>query len=225
MIDLSPIGLLARAVVLLLAFPLHEGAHALVAYRLGDDTPRRAGRLTLNPLKHLDPLGSILFMIFGIGWASTPVSPWRLRYGPRVGGAIVSAAGPAANLLLAIIAAIVWRLVYGHVSPSAGMTMIDQIIFKSLGSLVVFDILLLLFNLIPLAPLDGNSILNGLVGAEMARTLAPLQTYGPTILMGLMLLTWLPSAPNVFQPLISAVVTITRLLAGPQLTYLFFALQ
>ena len=185
----------------------------MVADRLGDDTPRRAGRMTLNPLKHLDPLGSILFMLVGIGWASTPVSPWKLRYGPRIGGALVAVAGPLTNLLLAIVAAIIWRLLPREV-PAAIPAPLYSLLLQIVEALIFFNVLLCPFNFIPLAPLDGNSILMGVVGANMARTLAPLQTYGPTILMGLMLLTWLPAAPNLFRPLFSAVNTLTLMLAG-----------
>ena len=93
----DPITLLALAVILLVSFPVHEFAHAWVAYRLGDDTAARQGRLSLNPLRHLDPFGAlVLIATQAFGWARpVPVAPWRLRYGPRVGHALVSAAGPA----------------------------------------------------------------------------------------------------------------------------------
>jgi Zn-dependent protease len=96
---------------MILGFTLHEASHAFAAYRLGDDTAQRAGRLTLDPRVHLDPFGAILALLFGFGWAKpTPVSPWRLRYGPRVGNALVAVAGPLTNLLIAGLAAIPWQL-------------------------------------------------------------------------------------------------------------------
>ena len=150
---------------------------------------RNARRLTLNPLVHLDLLGSILFMILGIGWAKpTPVNPWRLRYGPRAGGAMVALAGPVSNALLALVATILWRVMIGPV-PSASLPAAAwALIFYVLGTLVVLNLVLCLFNLIPLAPLDGNSVLNGIVSAHTAQALAPLRTYGPQILVGILLL-------------------------------------
>ena len=91
-------SLLAKVVILLVAFPIHEVSHAFVAYRLGDDTAACQGRLTLNPLRHLDPLGSIMIFFVGFGWAKpVPVNPWRLRHGPRAGNALVAAAGRPAT--------------------------------------------------------------------------------------------------------------------------------
>ncbi len=119
MYDLDLPTLLAKIVILLVGFPIHELAHAWVAYRLGDNTAKNQGRLTLNPLKHLDPLGSLLLLVSVIGWAKpVPVNPYHLRYGPRVGHAIVSAAGPLSNLLMAALIAIPWRLgVFEGASP------------------------------------------------------------------------------------------------------------
>ncbi len=111
------------AVILLVAFPVHEFAHALVAYRLGDDTAQQMGRLTLNPLRHLDIFGSLMLIVTQfIGWAKpVPVNPYRLRYGPRVGNAIVAAAGPLSNLLMAIIVAIPYRLGAVRCCASVGL--------------------------------------------------------------------------------------------------------
>ena len=106
MFDFTIPSLLAKLVILLVGFPIHELSHAWVAYRLGDNTAKNQGRLTLNPLAHLDPIGSLLLLISFIGWAKpVPVNPYRLRYGPRVGHAIVSAAGPISNLLMASLVA------------------------------------------------------------------------------------------------------------------------
>ena len=104
-------SLLAKAVILLVALPIHEFAHAFVAYRLGDDTAARLGRLTLNPLRHLDPLGSAMIFFVGFGWAKpVPVNPWNLRHGSRTGYALVAAAGPASNLFLATLVGVLWRI-------------------------------------------------------------------------------------------------------------------
>ncbi len=147
---------------ILIVFPLivicltvHEYAHALAADRLGDSTPRAAGRLTLNPLAHLDPIGilPILFGIF-IGWAKpVPINPSYFR-NPRRDEMIVSAAGPGANLLLGLIAGIVLRIIIGTGSVAHAPCQI-------VSSFIVINISLAVFNLIPVFPLDGSHILLG----------------------------------------------------------------
>ncbi len=181
MFDFDLPSLLAKAVILLVALPIHEFAHAFVAYRLGDDTAARQGRLSLNPLRHLDPMGSLMIFFVGFGWAKpVPVNPWRLRNGPRTGYALVSAAGPASNLLMAALIAVLWRVGLLQRAPYAVVQF--AIVFMSI------NVALCLFNLIPLAPLDGSGVLGGIVGAQGAQVLAKVQTYGPFILMGLILL-------------------------------------
>jgi len=206
--DFSLSILLAKAVILLVGFPIHELAHAWTAYRLGDPTAQRMGRLTLNPLAHLDPLGSLLLLVSFIGWAKpVPVNPYRLRYGPRVGHAIVAAAGPASNLLMAALVAIPWRLgLFDGASPS-----VERFVYVFVG----INALLFLFNLIPLAPLDGNSVLRGLVGERIARTLQPLQQYGPLILMVLFAFSWVSPQLNVLgRYLGQGVYAVSRFLLG-----------
>ena len=182
--------LLANGVALLLGFTVHEASHALVAFYLGDDTAKRQGRLTLNPLAHLDPLGAFMALIAMFGWAKpVPINPWRLRYGPRVGGALVAAAGPVSNLLVAGLAAIPWRLGYLN-----GASVLLQTVA---WTLVALNVALFLFNLLPIAPLDGISVLNGIVGAHTAQRLYPLQAYGPQILLGLLLIGFVLPQLNV----------------------------
>ncbi len=179
--------IIARALVLLVAFPVHEGAHAFVANWLGDPTPRRAGRISWNPLRHLDIVGAILFLYAGIGWAYTPVDPSRLG---RRGMAIVSVAGPLANLLTGALFAIPAHFVLTN--PSLDRLFGYGQIFPSLGDImwfmVLYNILLGLFNLIPLPPLDGFSILVGIVPYPWAITLMKLQPYGILIMLGLVFL-------------------------------------
>jgi Zn-dependent protease len=217
-------GLVANAIALLVGFTVHEASHALVAYLLGDDTAKRQGRLSLNPLVHLDPLGAIMALLLRFGWAKpTPVSPWRLRYGPRVGGALVALAGPVSNLLLAILAGVLWRLAVANIATLALPQWALLLLFQVLGTLVVLNLLLFIFNLIPLAPLDGNSILNGIVGARLAHTLAPLQMYGPQILMGLMLISFILPQFNILGRLLyPAGREMARLVGGQTLAYMFF---
>jgi Zn-dependent protease len=201
-------SLLAKIVILLVALPVHEFAHAFVAYRLGDDTAARLGRLSLNPLRHLDPLGSLMILLVGFGWAKpVPVNPYRLRHGHRAGYALVAAAGPASNLALAAVVAAAWRIGLLHSIPAGVANFI--LVFMSI------NVALCLFNLIPLAPLDGSSVLNGIVGEQGARILTPLQTYGPLLLMGLFMLSYISPRYNIIGGLLSSGVdAIMRLLLG-----------
>ena len=209
MFNLTLSDIIARGIVLLVAFPAHEGAHALVADRLGDPTPRRAGRMTWNPIKHLDIVGSLLFLLFGFGWASTPVDPYRLG---RRGYAVVSVAGPAANVLVALLFALPARYVlasptlrnlggYGEIIPSLGTVMYDM---------VFLNLLLFIFNLLPLPPLDGFAILMGIVPYNIAQPLSKVARFGPLLLFGIILI-----APRLLTAIIGPPLTfLTKLLLG-----------
>lgn len=180
-----PARVIAFVITALLAFAYHEFAHAIVADRLGDPTPRSYGRISLNPIVHLDRTGTILLLLFGFGWASTPVSPQRLRGNPRTSMAIVAIAGPLANLLMALLYAL--PLVLGLVEPGS----IGDVIPTPFGFLfmgIFINILLMVFNLLPIPPLDGFTILLGLLPAELAYQLAGLRQYGFVILMGVIFL-------------------------------------
>ena len=180
------IDTLFRLAILMVAFPIHEFAHAWTATRFGDDTPRRAGRLTLNPLVHLDLWGTLLFLFTGFGWAKpVPVSPYALR--SRRAYFWVAFAGPLSNLLLAVVAAILYRLAWVGL-PHTG---INGILLQFLGSVVFFDLLLFFFNLIPLPPLDGDKVIAGLFPRLWETYLAPLQPYAlPVLLIVLFVLPW-----------------------------------
>ncbi|MCA9929368.1 MAG: site-2 protease family protein [Anaerolineales bacterium] len=176
--------IIARMIVLLVAFTIHELSHAVTADRLGDPTPRRMGRITLNPLAHLDPFGTIMLLISGFGWAKpVMVNPNNLRGNPRTSMAIVAAAGPISNLIMAVVFALPVRL--GLVGLSFG----SQGTFPTIDSLffefIWINLILMFFNLIPVPPLDGSKILFGILPPEMAYRLRPLEQYGFLILMGL----------------------------------------
>ena len=152
--DLSQVAVVL-VIMLLVAFPVHEFAHALAAVQLGDGTPRLMGRLTLDPRAHFDPTGALLLTVsmivgVGIGWAKpTPYNPLNLR-GGRWGEAIIAIAGPISNFVLAIAAALPLRYIYAN-----GME--DQVPFIEgvLFTFVSINLLLMVFNLIPIPPLDG----------------------------------------------------------------------
>lgn len=191
MLGLSPATIIARAIVLLVAFTIHELAHAVTADRLGDPTPRRMGRITLNPLAHLDPIGTILLLVSGFGWAKpVMVQPRNLRGNPNTSMAIVAAAGPISNLLLAILAAIPVRL--GLVGFSFGATGIFPSVSELVFEFIWINLILMFFNLIPVPPLDGYKVLFGILPPDMAYRLRPLEQYGFLILMGVIFfLPWL----------------------------------
>ncbi len=152
-------ALLFTAPVVLLAIICHECAHGLVSYRLGDPTAKNAGRLTLNPLKHLDPLGAICMLFFHVGWAKpVPINP--MYYQNRRRGIIyVSMAGPIANFLLAFLSLLIEGLLMKYGSPSSVVIWIlGQLCYYS----AVVNVGLALFNLIPLPPLDGSNVLGSL---------------------------------------------------------------
>ncbi len=208
MSDFSLPSLLAKAIILLVALPVHEFAHAFVAYRLGDDTAARQGRLSLNPLRHLDPLGSLMIFFVGFGWAKpVPVSPWRLRNGPRTGYALVSAAGPLSNLLMAGLIAVLWRTGLLDGAP----TLVQDFAWAFMS----INVALCLFNLIPLVPLDGSGVLGGIVGAQGAQVLAKVQAYGPVILMGLIMLSYVSPQLNILGKVLgSGVNAVINLMLG-----------
>ncbi|MER2598695.1 MAG: site-2 protease family protein [Caldilineales bacterium] len=172
---------IALLIVLIPAFTLHEFAHAWSAYRLGDSTAKDMGRLTLNPLKHLDVLGVLLVLMVGFGWAKpVPVNPANLRNGRR-DMALVALAGPMANLLMALAAAAIWRL--------AGVDRnTPQFLVYGLLMFTWLNVALMIFNLLPISPLDGFKVALGWLPEPAAALLAKTAQWGMLILFGLVLL-------------------------------------
>jgi Zn-dependent protease len=182
--------IISRVVVLLTAFSFHEFAHAWTAVRFGDDTPRIAGRLTLNPLAHLDPLGSIMLIAAGFGWAKpVQVNPYVLQRRSAAAMMWVSLAGPASNLLLAVIASIPFQIgivsaYSANFSPGTVIPTLDKLLYE----FVLINLLLCLFNLIPIAPLDGEKIFTYFLPANIAGVFDTIRPYGPMILLALVFL-------------------------------------
>lgn len=144
---------LLRAIVVLIAIPFHEAAHALVSHWLGDDTAVRAGRLTLNPMRHFDPLGALCMLVGGVGWARpVGVNPRNYK-NPKIGMAVSAAAGPLSNFLLAFVSMILYKIVY-----YTGAAQAVQLLPLFLYDMVAMNLSLAVFNLIPLPPFDGSRI-------------------------------------------------------------------
>ncbi|MAR97199.1 MAG: site-2 protease family protein [Candidatus Marinimicrobia bacterium] len=162
--------------VLLFALVFHEFSHGWVAYKLGDPTAKHQGRLTLNPIAHLDPFGSLMILFVGFGWAKPVPVDSRYLANPRVDMMKIAFAGPASNLLLALISGILIRMT-GYMGPLTSML----ILFTQI------NISLAVFNMIPIPPLDGSQIFSGLMIRKNPNLVMQLQMYGPQILMGLIL--------------------------------------
>jgi Zn-dependent protease len=184
MFGLDPSTLPYVAVALLAAVTVHEYAHAYVADRLGDPTPRAAGRLTLNPLAHLDLVGTLLILLVGFGWAKpVPITPTNFRNWRR-DTVIVAAAGPLANVTLLFVLGIPFKLGVLHASAiEAGA------ISALLLTMMRINAMLAVFNLIPIPPLDGSKILLGLLPPAQAVGYARVQMYGPFLLLFLLMFT------------------------------------
>jgi Zn-dependent protease len=191
MVPQSISELITRALILLIVFPAHELAHAVTATQFGDPTPRARGRLTLNPIKHLDLLGSLMFLAAGIGWASTPINPAYFGENRRLKLGLVSLSGPLTNLALAALGASAFRL-FGAAAftESAASVLPSPAYFLTL--FVFLNLMLFFFNLIPIAPLDGAQVLGALVPARIAPAYESFQRYGFYALI--LLLFMLPRA-------------------------------
>jgi len=209
---MSPVIITFQLVTLIFSIMIHEISHGWTALKLGDTTARDAGRLTLNPLKHLDPFGSIILPImliaFGspilIGWAKpVPYNPYNIRGNPQKGAALIAAAGPLSNITIAVVFGIFLRLaavLFGPIQTAGLIILVNIVVF--------INILLAIFNLIPVPPLDGSSILFAFLppGARGIRNF--LTRYGFIILI---FFVFSPLFQTVLTPLVT---NIHRLIVG-----------
>ena len=168
--------------ILIFSLCFHEFSHGYIAYKLGDHTAARNGRLTLNPLAHLDPIGSLMILFVGFGWAKpVPVNPVNFS-NPRVDMMKVAFAGPASNLLLAFTGGLMMRLV-----NIVGLLQ-SELFIQTLYYFILINISLAVFNMIPVAPLDGSQIFGNMISKNNPELAWKLQMYGPKILMGIILI-------------------------------------
>ena len=168
--------------ILIFSLCFHEFSHGYIAYKLGDPTAARNGRLTLNPIAHLDPIGSLMILFVGFGWAKpVPVNPVNFS-NPRLDMMKVAFAGPASNLLLAFAGGLMMRLV-----NIVGLLQSEMFI-QTLYFFIFINISLAVFNMIPVAPLDGSQIFGNMISKNNPKLAWKLQMYGPKILMGIILI-------------------------------------
>jgi Zn-dependent protease len=194
-------ALIAFLIVVLICLPIHEFGHAWAAVKMGDTLPLVQGRYTLNPRRHLDVIGALLLALVGFGWAKpVQINPYAMRLAPnpRAGLIVAAAAGPAMNVLLALGAAVLFRLNLSTLRLSWATDL--------LWLLTYINLVLVVFNLIPIPPLDGSRILYMLLPSRYDNITATLNQYGPFILLAVVLLA---------GPLISSVtLTLTRFFVG-----------
>jgi Zn-dependent protease len=197
----DPAAFVILSVLLLYSVIFHELAHGWVAYRMGDGTAKWLGRLTLNPIKHLDIIGTLMLLVFGFGWAKpVPINLENIPYANRRRGLIlVSAAGITANIIFAFIALLLLRLI----SPEHS-GMVEQILYL----LARINIILAAFNLIPIPPLDGSKILMALTPESVTRVLDQIEPFGFFIIIGLLYLGVLNPLINLFQYIILALISV-----------------
>ena len=213
------VTLLSFCFALVVAITFHEFSHALSATLLRDPTPKSQGRLSLNPLAHLDPLGTAMILFAGFGWGRPViVNPIYLRSGERSGMAAVSIAGPLANVLVA--AAVAVPINAGLISPAA----VGFAVFRGqpadvagflIGSVIFWNLLLAAFNLIPLAPLDGFKVALGVLPREASIQFAQLERRGPAILLSLIMLDYLVPGVAILAGVIRPILnTLSALVLG-----------
>ncbi|MFH1840732.1 MAG: site-2 protease family protein [Candidatus Shapirobacteria bacterium] len=193
----DPFSFVIWAVALLAAIAVHEAAHAWAAEQLGDPTAKLQGRLTLNPLAHLDPIGTLMILFFRFGWGKpVPIDEYNLRY-PRRDAALISLAGPASNLILATILAVATRGIQG--------------LQGLLEPIIILSVSLAIFNLIPIHPLDGGKILVGFLPHRLADDVENiLQQYGLILMIMLVVPFWGGTSPaiSLISPLINLILNL-----------------
>lgn len=193
---------ISSIIAILLAITVHEFAHAWTATVLGDPTAKMEGRLSLNPLVHLDPFGTIMLLLVHFGWGKpVPYNPYYLK-NPRLGSLLIALAGPFSNFLLALIFSIPLK----YVSP-------DSIFVQFFLVVVFINLGLMVFNLLPIPPLDGSKVVAFLIPARYSQQLASYYQYGPLILLGIIIIERITNIP-IISPIIISIIEKLALLIG-----------
>jgi Zn-dependent protease len=197
----DPLAFIILSVLLLYSIIFHELAHGWVAYKMGDPTAKLLGRLTLNPVKHIDPFGALMLLIIGFGWAKpVPINLGNIPADKRRKGLIlVSAAGIAANIIFAFVALLLLKLISPE--PSG---MVEQVLLL----LARINIILAAFNLIPIPPLDGSKILMGFAPESVNKVLYQIEPFGFFIVIGLLFLGALDPVINLLQYVILTIISV-----------------
>lgn len=180
MLGWDPVTIALRIPVLLIVITVHEYAHARMAYHFGDSTAQRQGRMNLNPINHLDPIGSLMILLVGFGWAKpVPINPLNFNQ-YRSGLRWVSFAGPMSNLIFAFFSLLLFRVLF-----AAGLMEFGGLLFEFMQQLILINIYLALFNLMPVPPLDGSKILMSFIPDANLSLYRQLERYAPLILLAL----------------------------------------
>jgi Zn-dependent protease len=212
-LNLDPATIISRIVIILVCLPVHEFAHAWSANFFGDDTPRMNGRLTLNPAAHLALVGTLLLLVGGFGWARpVPINPYALRRKAASAVMWVSLAGPFSNFILAILASIPFRAGLVKISTvNAGfLPSVSQFLLE----FIFINLALMLFNLIPLSPLDGEKILEFFLPPKWQRGFDAIRPYSPMILLAIVFVLPLVGINLLSSVLNPAITGLARLLLG-----------
>jgi len=214
----------AIATALVLGISFHEFSHAYIADTLGDGLPRRMGRVTLNPLAHLEPMGTLLMLVVGFGWGRpVPVNPYATR-NPKAALGLTAAAGPVSNFVVAAVAGlpikldlVPWSSPFNESNAlflSFNGWQLDEYLSVYLSAIVLFSLILGVFNLIPIAPLDGFKVAVGFLPRDLSESFAQLEQYGPIILITLFLLPFFTGTFLLFEIMEPVIKVLARLFAG-----------
>lgn len=202
----DPAALVGIAIALLVGLTFHEFSHAFLADQLGDHRPRALGRVSLNPVRHIDPMGAVMLLLVGFGWAKpVPVNPYALRPGRR-GMSMVAAAGPVANSAVAIVAGVLFRLLDG-----AG---IGGFALEAVWFTVLFNWVLAIFNLLPIPPLDGYNIVLPFLPPNVAMQVQRNAQYGMLVLLGLILVSYALPVPGPLSWIFQVAQSLTNVVIG-----------
>ncbi len=187
MLGLDPVTIALRIPVLLIVITVHEFAHARMAYHFGDATAEKQGRMNLNPINHLDPIGSLMILLVGFGWAKpVPINPLNFNQ-YRSGLRWVSFAGPMSNLIFGFFSLLIFRILLSSGLLFSGGMNISSLAIEFFQQLIMINIYLALFNLLPIPPLDGSKILMSFLSDANLGLYRQLERYAPLILIGLII--------------------------------------